>query len=39
MLDKNGNDLPNKSADYLNHGNKKDFLNWLRNGLKQYNNS
>lgn len=39
MLDKNGNDLPNKSADYLNHGNKKDFLSWLRNGLKQYNNS
>ena len=39
MLDKYGNDLPNKSADYLNHGNKKDFLNWLRNGLKQYNNS
>ena len=25
-----GNDLSNGSADYLNHGNKKDFLNWLK---------
>lgn len=36
MLDKNGNDLSNGSADYLNHGNKKDFLNWLRDGIKEY---
>jgi len=39
MLDKNGNDLSNGSADYLNHGNKKDFLNWLRDGIKEYKTS
>ena len=39
MLDKNGNDLSNGSADYLNHGNKKDFLNWLRDGIKDYKSS
>ena len=36
MLDKNGEDLSNGSADYLNHGNKQDFLKWLRTGLKQF---
>ena len=39
MLDKNGNDLSNGSADYLNHGNKKDFLNWLRDGIKEFKTS
>jgi len=36
MLDKNGDDLSNGSADYLNHGNKQDFLKWLRTGLEQF---
>ena len=36
MLDKNGEDLSNGSADYLNHGNKQDFLKWLRTGLEQF---
>ena len=39
MLDKNGDDLSNGSADYLNHGNRQDFLKWLRTGLKQYKSS
>tara|TARA_B110000305_G_scaffold93823_1_gene105697 strand:+ start:128 stop:2212 length:2085 start_codon:yes stop_codon:yes gene_type:complete len=39
MLDKNGDDLSNGSADYLNHGNRQDFLQWLRTGLKQYKSS
>ena len=39
MLDKNGDDLSNGSADYLNHGNRQDFLQWLRTGLKQYRSS
>ena len=39
MLDKNGDDLSNGSADYLNHGNRQDFLQWLRKGLKQYKRS
>ena len=39
MLDKNGDDLSNGSADYLNHGNRQDFLKWLRTGLKQYRSS
>jgi thiol:disulfide interchange protein DsbD len=39
MLDKNGEDLSNGSADYLNHGNRQDFLKWLRNGLEQYKSS
>jgi thiol:disulfide interchange protein DsbD len=39
MLDKNGEDLSNGSADYLNHGNKQDFLHWLRTGLEQYKSS
>ena len=39
MLDKNGEDLSNGSADYLNHGNRQDFLQWLRTGLKQYKSS
>jgi len=34
MLDKNGDDLSNGSADYLNHSNRQDFLQWLRTGLK-----
>jgi thiol:disulfide interchange protein DsbD len=39
MLDKNGEDLSNGSADYFNHGNKQDFLKWLRTGLEQYKSS
>tara|TARA_B110000046_G_scaffold111521_1_gene118731 strand:- start:83 stop:2167 length:2085 start_codon:yes stop_codon:yes gene_type:complete len=39
MLDKNGDDLSNGSADYLNHGNRQDFLQWLRTGLKQFKSS
>lgn len=39
MLDKDGNDLSNGSADYLNHGNKEDFLNWLREGIKEFKTS
>lgn len=39
MLDKNGEDLSNGSADYLNHGNRQDFLKWLRTGLEQYKSS
>ena len=39
MLDKNGEDLSNGSADYLNHGNRQDFLQWLRTGLEQYKSS
>ena len=39
MLDKNGKDLSNGSADYLNHGNRQDFLQWLRTGLDQYKRS
>ena len=39
MLDKNGDDLSNGSADYLNHGNKQDFLKWLRTGLEQFKRS
>ena len=39
MLDKNGDDLSNGSADYFNHGNKQDFLKWLRTGLEQYKSS
>ena len=39
MLGKNGEDLSNGSADYLNHGNKQDFLQWLRNGLEHYKRS
>ena len=39
MLDKNGDDLSNGSADYLNHSNRQDFLQWLRTGLKQYRSS
>ncbi len=36
MLDKNGKDLSNGSADYINHGNKEDFISWLREGLKEF---
>ena len=36
MLDKNGEDLSNGSADYINHGNKEDFISWLREGLKEF---
>ena len=39
MLDKNGDDLSNGSADYLNHSNRQDFLQWLRTGLKQFKSS
>ena len=31
MLDKNGEDLSNGSADYFNHGNKQDFLKVAKN--------
>ena len=36
MLDIKGNDLSNGSADYINHGNKEDFISWLREGLKEF---
>lgn len=36
MLDKNGNDLPNKSADYENHRNPEKFKKWLMKGLNSY---
>lgn len=39
MLDIKGNDLSNGSADYINHGNKEDFISWLREGLKEFKTS
>lgn len=36
MLDENGNEVGNGSADYDNHGNVKAFKNWLEEGLKLY---
>ena len=37
MLDAEGKDLSNGSADYEHHGNKEDFLGWLEEGIKLYN--
>jgi thiol:disulfide interchange protein DsbD len=39
MLDDEGNNLPNKSADYENHRNPKKFREWLQKGLKSYKRS
>lgn len=36
MLDKNGEQLSNGSADYQNHRNPDDFKKWLTDGLKEY---
>jgi thiol:disulfide interchange protein DsbD len=36
MLDRNGNDLPNESADYENHRDPDKFKKWLRKGLSSY---
>ena len=32
----NGEDLPNGSADFENHGNPKDFRKWLEDGMKAF---
>lgn len=36
MLDDDGNNLPNKSADYENHRNVAKFKEWLEKGLRAY---
>lgn len=36
LLDENGNEVGNGSADYENHGNVDAFKNWLEEGLKLY---
>ena len=36
MLDTDGKDLDNGSADYEHHGNVADFSNWLKKGLKSF---
>jgi thiol:disulfide interchange protein len=36
MLDDEGNNLPNKSADYENHRNVAKFKEWLEKGLYEY---
>ncbi|MDT8412422.1 MAG: cytochrome c biogenesis protein CcdA [Vicingaceae bacterium] len=37
ILDENGNEVGNGSADYENHGNVDAFKKWLEEGLKLYN--
>lgn len=36
ILDENGNEVGNGSADYENHGNVNAFKNWLEEGLELY---
>ncbi len=36
MQDVNGEDLPNGSADFENHGNSNDFQKWLEEGMKAF---